>query len=172
MILNLLSVRIPSYLRNLILEDLVVILTSMDDLDTSSHHAKDVGPYREHRLWVIGLNWGSYYDPTRLGGGLGPSYLRRFIGSSSNTSSTSNIEKVLRSSRINGWEHLLLVTWWYWISFQLGNILTWGTYLPILGENSKHRMTSEMIINCLVNEGGLENLGDLVLFKCNCMYRG
>ena len=26
-------------------------------------------------------------------------------------------------------------------------------------------MTSEMIINCLVNEGGLENLGDLVLSK-------
>ena len=117
------------WLSNLMtLEDLVVIITLLDVLDTSSHHAKDVGPYREHRLWVIGLNWGSYYDPTRLGGGLGPSYLRRFIGSSSNTSSTSNIEKVLRSSRINGWEHLLLVTWWSWISFQLGNILTWGTW--------------------------------------------
>ena len=38
------------WLSNLMtLEDLVVILTSMDDLDTLSHHAKDVGPYREHR---------------------------------------------------------------------------------------------------------------------------
>ena len=72
------------------------------DLGYIKSQRKGRQTYQEHRWWVIGpqSRWLLWSNTTRWR--FGHSYLRRFIGSSSNVSSTNNFVRVLRSSRING----------------------------------------------------------------------